>query len=128
MAYTATITILWDERNTQVSKELRNQSQPNRRHVMRVAICVRVSTQRQAHIQTVEQWVERLRAHVEAQGWVLEPEHTRRDDGYRGAKLNRPGRASIDLIELPSLVKLRLGRRGGAVHSSVALAFCDCAS
>jgi site-specific DNA recombinase len=62
---------------------------------MRVAIYVRVSTQRQAQTQTIEQQIERLCAHVEAQGWVLEPEHIYRDDGYSGAKLNRPGLDSL---------------------------------
>jgi site-specific DNA recombinase len=63
--------------------------------MMRVAIYVRVSTQRQAQTQTIEQQIERLRAHIEAQGWVLEPEHIYRDDGYSGAKLNRPGLDSL---------------------------------
>jgi site-specific DNA recombinase len=62
---------------------------------MRVAIYVRVSTQRQAQTQTIEQQIERLRTHIEAQGWVLEPEHIYRDDGYSGAKLNRPGLDSL---------------------------------
>jgi site-specific DNA recombinase len=62
---------------------------------MRVAIYVRVSTQRQAQTQTIEQQIERLRAHIEAQGWVLEPEHIYRDDGYSGAKLSRPGLDSL---------------------------------
>jgi site-specific DNA recombinase len=62
---------------------------------MRVAIYVRVSTQRQAQTQTIEQQIERLQVHVEAQGWVLEPEHIYRDDGYSGAKLNRPGLDSL---------------------------------
>jgi hypothetical protein len=42
---------------------------------MRVAIYTRVSTNRQAQTQTIAQQLERLQAHVEAQGWVLEPEH-----------------------------------------------------
>ena len=62
---------------------------------MRVAIYVRVSTQRQAQTQTIEQQIERLRVHIEAQGWVLEPEHIYRDDGYSGAKLSRPGLDSL---------------------------------
>ena len=62
---------------------------------MRVAIYVRVSTQRQAQTQTIEQQIERLRAHIEAQGWALEPEHIYRDEGYSGAKLNRPGLDSL---------------------------------
>ena len=62
---------------------------------MRVAIYVRVSTQRQAQTQTIEQQIARLWAHIEAQGWVLEPEHIYRDEGYSGAKLNRPGLDSL---------------------------------
>jgi site-specific DNA recombinase len=62
---------------------------------MRVAIYVRVSTQRQAQAQTIEQQIARLRAHSETQGWKLEPEHVFLDDGYSGAKLNRPGLDSL---------------------------------
>jgi site-specific DNA recombinase len=58
---------------------------------MRVAVYARVSTQRQAQDQTIEQQLERLRAHVQAQGWQLVDENIFRDDGYRGANLNRPG-------------------------------------
>ena len=66
---------------------------------MRVAIYVRVSTQRQAQIQTIEQQLERLRAHhplpqvagLQSQGWELSEENIFRDDGYSGASLNRPG-------------------------------------
>jgi site-specific DNA recombinase len=38
---------------------------------MRVAVYARVSTQRQTQDQTIEQQLERLRAHVQAQGWPL---------------------------------------------------------
>jgi len=62
---------------------------------MRVAIYTRVSTNRQAQTQTIAQQLERLQAHVEAQGWLLEPEHIYRDDGYSGAKLDRPGLDSL---------------------------------
>lgn len=62
---------------------------------MRVAIYARVSTQRQAQAQTIDQQISRLRAHVEAQGWNLEPEHIYVDEGYSGAKLNRPGLDSL---------------------------------
>lgn len=58
---------------------------------MRIAIYARVSTQRQAQTQTIEQQIERLQAHIKAQGWMLEAEHTYLDNGYSGAKLNRPG-------------------------------------
>ena len=62
---------------------------------MRAAIYVRVSTPRQAQTHTIKQQITRLHAHVEAQGWILEPEHIYRDDGYSGAKLNRPGLDSL---------------------------------
>lgn len=62
---------------------------------MRVALYARVSTNRQAQTQTIAQQLERLQAHVEAQGWALLPEHIYRDDGYSGAKLDRPGLDSL---------------------------------
>jgi len=58
---------------------------------MSTAIDVRVSTERQTLAQTIEQQVERLIAHVHAQGEILRPENIFRDDGYSGATLNRPG-------------------------------------
>jgi site-specific DNA recombinase len=58
---------------------------------MRIAVYVRVSTQRQAQTQTIEQQLERLRAHIQSQGWELLEECIFRDDGYSGATLNRPG-------------------------------------
>lgn len=62
---------------------------------MRVALYVRVSTQRQAQQQNVEQQVERLHAHVaahaEEEGWEAREESVFRDDGYSGATLRRPG-------------------------------------
>jgi site-specific DNA recombinase len=57
---------------------------------MRVAVYVRVSTLRQAQTQTIEEQLERLRAHIETQGWMLPEDHIFRDDGYSGATLNRP--------------------------------------
>jgi site-specific DNA recombinase len=59
---------------------------------MEVALYVRVSTSRQQQAQTIEQQLERLRAHVVGQQeWHLADEHIYRDDGYSGARLNRPG-------------------------------------
>lgn len=58
---------------------------------MRIAVYVRVSTQRQAQTQTIEQQLERLRAHIQSQSWELLDENIFRDDGYSGATLNRPG-------------------------------------
>src|SRR3954468_1692383 len=69
---------------------------PRRRSIrgrisMRIAIYVRVSTQRQAQTQTIEQQIDRLRAHLQAQGWPVPEGNIFRDDGYSGASLRRPG-------------------------------------
>lgn len=62
---------------------------------MRVALYVRVSTQRQAQQQNVEQQLDRLRAHLAAhaaqEGWEVGEDDIFRDDGYSGATLRRPG-------------------------------------
>ena len=58
---------------------------------MRTAIYVRVSTQRQAQSQTIEQQLERLSDYIKSKEWVLESEYIFRDDGYSGARLSRPG-------------------------------------
>src|SRR6266699_3418950 len=58
---------------------------------MKVAMYVRVSTQRQAQTQTIEQQLDRLREQSRNQGWLWCDEHIFRDDGYSGAKLRRPG-------------------------------------
>ena len=58
---------------------------------MEVAIYVRVSTRLQTQTQTIDQQIERLRAHIAAQGWCLPESHIFRDDGYSGASLRRPG-------------------------------------
>jgi site-specific DNA recombinase len=58
---------------------------------MKVAIYVRVSTQRQALTQTIEQQLQRLYEHSQTQGWPWQEEHLFRDDGYSGASLHRPG-------------------------------------
>jgi site-specific DNA recombinase len=62
---------------------------------MSTAIYVRVSTERQTLAHTIEQQVERLTAHVHAQGETLRPEDIFRNDGYSGATLNRPGLAHL---------------------------------
>lgn len=58
---------------------------------MRIAVYVRVSTYHQMQTQTIEQQLERLRTHIEAQGWPLADEYIFRDDGFSGSALNRPG-------------------------------------
>ena len=59
---------------------------------MEVALYVRVSTTLQQHTQTIEQQVARLQEYVTMQpDWHVAEEHIYRDDGYSGAKLQRPG-------------------------------------
>lgn len=59
---------------------------------MEIALYVRVSTTRQPQAQTIAHQLERLHTSVAAHpAWHLTEEHIDRDDGYRGAKLNRPG-------------------------------------
>jgi site-specific DNA recombinase len=58
---------------------------------MRVALYARVSTQRQAQAQTVEQQLDRLKHYADEQIWAVPVEHIFRDDGYSGASLKRPG-------------------------------------
>ena len=58
---------------------------------MRVAIYARVSTQRQAQTQTIDQQLERLQVYAQQQGWALPVENQFRDDGYSAATLKRPG-------------------------------------
>lgn len=58
---------------------------------MRVALYARVSTSRQAQAQTIEQQLQRLQAHVHAQGETVAEQDVFRDAGYSGASLSRPG-------------------------------------
>jgi site-specific DNA recombinase len=58
---------------------------------MTAAVYARVSTQRQAQAQTIEQQLERLRAHLRDRGVELASGSIFRDDGHSGATLNRPG-------------------------------------
>ncbi len=58
---------------------------------MNIAMYVRVSTQRQAQTQTIEQQLHLLREYSQNQGWEWNEEHIFRDDGYSGASLRRPG-------------------------------------
>ncbi len=58
---------------------------------MRAALYARVSTQRQAQAQTVEQQMERLTNHARQQGLDITVDQVFRDNGYSGASLRRPG-------------------------------------
>jgi site-specific DNA recombinase len=59
---------------------------------MEVALYARVSTLRQQQQQTIDQQLTRLREYVASQpDWHLADNHIYLDDGYRGARLNRPG-------------------------------------
>jgi site-specific DNA recombinase len=58
---------------------------------MRIAFYVRVSTQRQAQAQTVEQQLERLKRYAEEQSWAVPVEHIFRDDGYSGGARQEVG-------------------------------------
>ena len=57
---------------------------------MHVAAYARVSTPRQAQDQTITQQVARLQAKVQAEGWTLATHQIYCDDGYSGARLDRP--------------------------------------
>ena len=57
---------------------------------MQVAAYARVSTQRQAEEQTIAQQIERLDAKARAEGWTIAPPHLYRDEGYSGARIDRP--------------------------------------
>lgn len=60
--------------------------------MVQVAVYVRVSTTRQQQAQTIAQQLDRVQAHIAAHpDWHLDVAHIYRDDGYTGAKLNRPG-------------------------------------
>jgi site-specific DNA recombinase len=108
---------------------------------MRVALYVRVSTDRQQHAQTIQQQVAQLQSYVAAHaGWTVVEEHVFRDDGYSGARLDRPGldalrdhaaRAAFDVVLITAPDRLarnfvhqmvimeELQRRG------VRVVFCD---
>ena len=55
-----------------------------------VAAYARVSTERQAESQTIEQQLAALHASAEGRGWPLAAEQVYRDDGWSGARLDRP--------------------------------------
>jgi site-specific DNA recombinase len=83
-----------------------------------VAAYARVSTDRQAERQTIEQQVAALRAYAQERGWDLADAQLYRDDGWSGARLDRPAldrlrdavaRAALDVLLVVS--PDRLARR-----------------
>jgi site-specific DNA recombinase len=71
---------------------------------MRVAFYVRVSTQRQAQDQTIQQQLSRLQTYAQQQDWRIEDQQIYRDDGHSGASLRRPGLDRLrDLAALADL-------------------------
>ena len=58
---------------------------------MRIAVYVRVSTQRQTPMHTIDQQLQRLRASFQLPGGEWRDELVIRSDGYSGASLKRPG-------------------------------------
>jgi len=58
---------------------------------VRAAIYARVSTERQERQQTIDSQLSALRAWAEAGGHELNDRHVFRDEGYSGARLDRPG-------------------------------------
>jgi site-specific DNA recombinase len=108
---------------------------------MRVALYVRVSTDRQQHAQTIEQQVAQLHSSVAAHpGWTVAAEHVFRDDGYSGARLDRPGldalrdqaaRAAFDMVLVTAPDRLARNFVHQRVimeerqHRGVRVVFCD---
>jgi site-specific DNA recombinase len=58
---------------------------------MRAAIYARVSTERQERQQTIDSQLAALSAWAQEAGHELMPKHVFRDEGYSGARLDRPG-------------------------------------
>ena len=58
---------------------------------MRAAIYARVSTERQERQQTIDSQLTALSAWADEAGHELKPEHVFRDEGFSGARLDRPG-------------------------------------
>ena len=85
---------------------------------MRVAIYARVSTERQQHQQTINSQLEPLHTWVASNGHTLDEAHVFRDEGYSGARLDRPGLDALRDIVRDGAVELvavlspdRLARR-----------------
>ena len=62
---------------------------------MRAAIYARVSTERQERQQTIDSQLDLLRAWVRSADHTLSDGHVFRDEGYSGARLDRP---SLDAL------------------------------
>src|SRR5262245_22969709 len=62
---------------------------------MHAAIYARVSTERQERSQTIASQLAALQTWVRQHGYDLLPEHCFTDEGYSGARLDRPG---LDLL------------------------------
>jgi len=71
-------------------KSLRLRRIYHRRLVMRTAIYVRVSTLTHSQQHSIEEQIERLRAHPLSRGAQAADEHVFRDEGRSGGTLNRP--------------------------------------
>src|SRR5215218_1147946 len=82
----------------------------HRRLVMRTAIYVRVSTVTHSQQHTIEEQINRLRAHLLARVEAVADEHVFRDEGRSGATLNRP---ALDRLR----DQVRLGDYGPAPWS-----------
>ncbi len=65
---------------------------------MRAGIYARVSSQREAQDQTIEQQVVRARQYICERGWELREERVYRDEGYSGAHLSRPALDRLTLL------------------------------
>src|SRR5215210_244375 len=74
---------------------------------MKIGAYVRVSSQQQAQSQTIEQQLERLKAHFQSQNWPWNEENVFRADGFSGASLKRPGLDRLrDKMALASFERL----------------------
>src|SRR5690349_5456713 len=62
---------------------------------MRAAIYARVSTERQERQQTIDSQLDRLRTWAHSADHELSEDHVFRDEGYSGARLDRPGLDSL---------------------------------
>jgi len=77
---------------------------------MQVALYARVSTPHQQQEGTIDSQLRSLKLYIQAQGWILLPEHEYVDDGVSGARLDRP-----------ALDRLRDGARLGEFDAVVLL-------